>query len=81
MFLNNALHVGLQILFLKTHPTLGIPTIPHFREVPNLPRNSGDFSSSFFLGGIPFIIDLRWRGSCTLALCRLHVCFDFVIST
>lgn len=76
MFLNSASHAGLQIVYHKTHPTFGMPTIPHFREVPNLPRKSGDFSSSFFLGGIPFIIDLRWRGSYTLASCCLNVCFD-----
>lgn len=35
-----------------TYPTLGSPTIPHFREVPNLPIKGVGFSSSFFLGGI-----------------------------
>lgn len=34
------------------YPTLGSPTIPHFREVPNLPIKGVRFSSSFFLGGI-----------------------------
>ena len=50
-----------SIKFFKTHPTLGIPTIPHLREVPNLPKKIGGFSSSFFLGGIPVTGNLRYK--------------------
>ena len=35
-----------------TYPTLGSPTIPHFRDVPNLPKRGVASSSSFFFGGI-----------------------------
>lgn len=36
----------------RTYPTLGNPTIPIFREVPNRPINGGCFGASTFLGGI-----------------------------
>lgn len=36
----------------RTYPTLGNPTIPIFREVPNRPINGGGFGASPFLGGI-----------------------------
>lgn len=36
-----------------TYPTFGSPTIPHFSDVPNLPRREGVASASFLcLGGI-----------------------------
>lgn len=35
-----------------TYPTLGNPTIPILREVPNRPINVGCFGASAFLGGI-----------------------------
>lgn len=36
-----------------TYPTFGSPTIPHFSDVPNLPRREGAASASFLcLGGI-----------------------------
>lgn len=37
---------------MHTYPTLGRPTIPIFREVPNLPIKGGCLGASPFLGGI-----------------------------
>ena len=40
-------------VWIRTHPTFGSPTIPHFSDVPNLPRMEGVASASFLcLGGI-----------------------------
>ena len=36
----------------NAHPTFGSPTIPTFKDVPNLPSNGTVSSSCFFLGGI-----------------------------
>lgn len=42
-----------QTVWIRTHPTFGSPTIPHFSDVPNLPRMEGVASASFLcLGGI-----------------------------
>ncbi len=39
------------------HPTLGRPTMPHLRDVPNLPSKGPGPSASapFFFGGIFFL--------------------------
>ncbi len=50
-----------------TYPTLGKPTMPHLREVPNLPRRGpGPSSAPFFLGGIlaSLYFERTTRSSC-----------------
>lgn len=47
--------------YLLSYPTLGIPTIPHFREVPNRPIRGVFSSTSFFFGGI-LKAEEMWKG-------------------
>lgn len=48
----NSQNIALPKHITCTYPTLGNPTIPIFREVPNRPINGGCFGASVFLGGI-----------------------------
>ena len=54
---------GFQIfspIFVDSHPTFGSPTIPHFSEVPNLPRRAGALSASFLcFGGMLLPLAIR----------------------
>lgn len=68
IYMGCALHL-FTIHRVCTHPTLGKPTIPILREVPNRPMIGGCFGASPFFGGICKLTQVAY--SLTLEKCEI----------
>lgn len=62
------IHLIIRSYINISYPTFGNPTIPHLRELPNLPSrgpNPSDSDAVLFFGGIPltFLLPSAWSFS------------------